>query len=114
MACKYPFARRTQPCAVLLQAILNGCIVTQLFSAKAGGIARASQPAAPVVFRDGHLAPMQNTSPLIKTERQKVIETCRFLHIAHHRSSAAGIAAAINSGPVHPVPGPAAAGGSPS
>jgi hypothetical protein len=27
--------RRAQPCAVLLQALLNGHIITQLFSAKA-------------------------------------------------------------------------------
>jgi hypothetical protein len=42
MACKDPFTRRTQLCAVLLQALLNGCIITQLFSAKAGSIARTS------------------------------------------------------------------------
>src|SRR5882724_11440311 len=42
MACKDLFTRRTQPCAVLLQALLNGCIITQLFSAKAGSIARTS------------------------------------------------------------------------
>jgi hypothetical protein len=46
---------------------------------------RACMPAAPVMFRDSHPAPMQNTSPLIKTERQKVIETFRFLHIARLR-----------------------------
>jgi hypothetical protein len=42
MACKDLFTRRTQLCAVLLQAVLNGCIITQLFSAKAGSIPRTS------------------------------------------------------------------------
>ena len=42
MAFKDLFTRRTQLCAVLLQAVLNGCIITQLFSAKAGSIARTS------------------------------------------------------------------------
>jgi hypothetical protein len=42
MACKHLFTRRTQPCAVLLQAVLNGCVITQLLSAKAGSIARTS------------------------------------------------------------------------
>jgi hypothetical protein len=41
MALKNFLACRTEFCAVLLQALLNGCIVTKLFSAKAGGIARA-------------------------------------------------------------------------
>ena len=40
MAFKNFLACRTQLCAILLQALLNRCIVTQLFAAKVGGIAR--------------------------------------------------------------------------
>jgi hypothetical protein len=40
MAFEYFFAGSPQLCAILLQALLNGHIVAQLFSAKAGGVAR--------------------------------------------------------------------------
>jgi hypothetical protein len=40
MALEYFFTGSTQLCAIPLQALLNGHIVTQLFSAKAGSIAR--------------------------------------------------------------------------
>jgi hypothetical protein len=42
MAFKDLFTGPTQLCAVLLQALLNGHIIIQLFSAKAGSIARTS------------------------------------------------------------------------
>jgi hypothetical protein len=42
MAFKDLFTGPTQLCSVLLQAPLNGHIITQLFSAKAGSIARTS------------------------------------------------------------------------
>jgi hypothetical protein len=42
MAFKDLFTGPTQLCAVLLQAPLNGHIIIQLFSAKAGSIARTS------------------------------------------------------------------------
>jgi hypothetical protein len=42
MAFKDLCTRPTQLCSVLLQAPLNGHIITQLFSAKAGSIARTS------------------------------------------------------------------------
>ena len=41
MAFKNLLARCTELCAILLQALLNRRIVTELFSAKAGSIARA-------------------------------------------------------------------------
>jgi hypothetical protein len=40
MALECFFTGSTQLCAIPLQALLNGHIVTQLFSAKAGSIAR--------------------------------------------------------------------------
>jgi hypothetical protein len=40
MALEYFFASPVQLCAIPLQALLNGHIITQLFSAKAGSIAR--------------------------------------------------------------------------
>jgi hypothetical protein len=40
MALEYFFTSSTQLCAIPLQALLNGHIIAQLFSAKAGSIAR--------------------------------------------------------------------------
>jgi hypothetical protein len=40
MALEYFFTSSTQLCAIPLQALLNGHIITHLFSAKAGSIAR--------------------------------------------------------------------------
>jgi cytochrome c551/c552 len=63
MAFKNLLARCTELCAILLQALLNRRIVTELFSAKAG-----SMLFAPAACRDAHSVLMRNIGPSTKTK----------------------------------------------